>query len=208
MKLRDWLIPNDKVFFELLVKQVSKIVKATDIFYKAIVTKKFGKPTVLKIKKIEHEADQIVHQVFSHLNRTFITPIDHEDIGRLTIACDDLIDLIFVISQRIHVYNINSGDKTLVEFAKIVKKMIDETSALLNKSTRLKQRLLTAHAQKIHKLENEADDLVIKSLREVFEQNDVKKLIKEKEIYELMEVLTDRIEDFCDIVQGIVTKNL
>lgn len=208
MRLKDWLIPNDKIFFDLLVKEVSKIVKAADIFYKAIVNKKFNKQTVLKIKKIESECDQIVHQIFAHLNRTFIAPIDHEDIGRLTIACDDLIDLIFVISQRIYVYKIDIANKTLVEFVKIVKKMIDETAALLNKSTKLKQKLLTSHAQKIHKLENEADDLVIKSVGQVFKQDDIKQLIKEKEIYELMEVLTDKIEDFCDIVQGIVTKNL
>ena len=116
MRLRDWLIPQDKIFFELLVKQVSKIVKATDIFYKATVNDKFTQQTVLKIKKLERECDQIVHQIFTHLNRTFITPIDHEDIGRLTIACDDLIDLIFVISQRICVYRINGSNKMLVKF--------------------------------------------------------------------------------------------
>lgn len=208
MRLRDWLIPNDKIFFDLLVEEVSKVDKATDVFYKAIINKRFNKQTVGKIKKLEHECDQIVHKIFAQLNQTFITPIDHEDIGRLAISCDDLIDLIFVISQRIDVYKINGANKTLVEFTKIVKKMMDETSALLSKSTKLKQKLLLAHAKKIHRLENEADDLAISSLRKVLKKKDVKQIIIEKEVYELMEVLTDRIEDFCDIVQGIVTKNL
>ena len=65
-----------------------------------------------------------------------------------------------------------------------------------------------AHAEKINKLENKADDLLIESLEKVFKRKDIKRLIKEKEVYEMMEVLTDKIEDFCDRIQGVVTKNL
>ena len=65
-----------------------------------------------------------------------------------------------------------------------------------------------AHAEKINKLENKADDLLIKSLKHVFKRKEIKRIIKEKEVYEMMEVLTDKIEDFCDRIQGVVTKNL
>ncbi len=95
MRLRDWLIPQDKVFFELLTKEVSKVVKASDIFYQAIIKNNCDKQTVVRMKKLETECDQLVHQVFFRLNQTFITPLDHEDIGRLTIVCDDLLDLIY-----------------------------------------------------------------------------------------------------------------
>lgn len=208
MRIRDWLIPQDKIFFELIEKEFNKVVKASEIFYKAFKRGKFDSQTVKKIKKLEKECDQIVHEIFSRLNRTFITPIDHEDIGRLIIACDDLIDLIYVISQRIVVYKINGKNKNLVKFAEIVKEMIDETKIMVFKSNKLKQKLITSHANTIHQLENKADKLVIKNLKTVFEKKDIKEIIKEKEIYELMEVLTDKIEDFSDLIQGIVTKNL
>jgi len=86
--------------------------------------------------------------------------------------------------------------------------MVNETLTLVSKSNKLKQKLLLAHAEKINKLENKADDLLIESLKQVFKKKDIKRLIKEKEVYEMMEVLTDKIEDFCDRIQGIVTKNL
>lgn len=208
MRLKDWLIPQDKVFFTLLTKEIAKVVKASDIFYQAIMKNNFDQRTVVKIKKLETECDQLVHQVFSRLNQTFITPLDHEDIGRLTIVCDDLLDLLYVISRRTHIYKINGQNKTLRRFARIVKKMIDEIATIIMKTDKLQQKILASHAQKIHQLENEADDLIVKSLERVFQQEDVKQLIKEKEIYELLEVLTDRIEDCCDLIQGVVTKNL
>ena len=208
MKLRDWLIPQDKIFFELLASQVSKVVKASKIFHKSIAKNKFNNKTVISIKKLEKECDEIVHEIFSRLNQTFITPIDHEDIGKLTIACDDLIDLIYVISRRLVIYKINGKDKILKKFASIVAEMIEEISTLVIKSNKLKQKPLMAHAKSVHKLENKADDLVVKALTEIFKQKDIKRLIKQKEIYESLEILTDRIEDFCDLIQGVVTKNL
>lgn len=208
MKLRDWLIPQDKIFFELLSEQVSKVLAASEIFCRAIISNDFDQKTVTKIKKLESECDQIVHEIFKRLNRTFITPIDHEDIGRLAITCDDLIDLTFVISRRLEIYQIDGRNKTLLRFAKIIKKMFKETSSMVLKSSKLRQKLIVSHAQAIHKLENEADNLVVKGLKDLFLHDDPKRIIKEKEIYELMESLTDRIEDFCDLIQGIVTKNL
>ena len=208
MKLKDWLIPKNELFFELLDSQISKVVKASNIFHKAIVKNRFNQQTVSRIKKLEKECDAIVHEIFIHLNATFITPVDHEDIGHLTIACDDLIDLIFIISQRLKLYEINLQNKNLIRFNKIIKQMISETASLVIKSNKLDQKLLFSHAQTIHRLENKADRLLIKSLEEVFNNKDIKILIKEKEIYGMMEVLTDRIEDFCDLIQGIVTKNL
>jgi len=208
MKLREWLIPQDKIFFELLASQVEKVVKSSKIFHQAILKDKFNKDTVLKIKKLEKECDEIVHEIFKRLNQTFITPIDHEDIGKLTIACDDLIDLIYVISRRLLIYKIDGKNKTLKEFSAIVSKMINEISIMVITTNKLKQKPLLAHAKIVHKLENKADDLVVKSLEQIFNQKDVKRLIKEKEIYEFLEILTDKIEDFCDLIQGVVTKNL
>jgi uncharacterized protein Yka (UPF0111/DUF47 family) len=208
MKLREWLIPQDKVFFELLASQIIKVVKASTIFHKALANDRFDKRTVSSIRKLEKECDEIVHDLFTRLNRTFITPIDHEDIGKLTLAGDDLIDLIYEISRKILIYGVNGKNKILLEFSSIVKEMIDEVSTMVVKSNKLSQKPLLSHAKKVHRLENKADDLLVKSLGKVFKKNDIKALIKEKEIYELLEVLTDKVEDFCDLIQGIVTKNL
>ena len=208
MNLRDWLIPKNEIFFELLEEHANKVHKASNIFCRAIINERFNKSTVSKVKKLESECDKIVKKIFINLNRTFITPIDHEDIGRLIIASDDLIDLIYTISRKIYVYEINGKNKTLKSFALIIQKMVNETLTLVVKSNKLKQQLLMAHAEKINKLENKADDLLIESLKKVFKRKDIKRLIKEKEVYEMMEVLTDKIEDFCDRIQGVVTKNL
>ena len=200
--------PRNEIFFELLERHANKVHKASNIFCRAIINGRFNKSTVSRIKKLESECDDIVKKFFINLNRTFITPIDHEDIGRLIISSDDLIDLIYTISRKIYIYDINGKNKILKEFAIIVQKMVNETLTLVSKSNKLKQKLLLAHAEKINKLENKADDLLIESLKQVFKKKDIKRLIKEKEVYEMMEVLTDKIEDFCDRIQGIVTKNL
>ena len=208
MRIRDWLIPQDKIFFELITKMFAKVVAASQVFSQAVRHNQFDHAVVLEIEKLENECDQHVHQIFDHLNQAFITPIDHEDIAHLTIACDDIIDFILVISSRLHIYNLNIANNNLQEFITIIEEMIKETFAIVTKTDKLKQNVLTSHAKAIHQFENQADTLLIKSLTEVFKEEDLKTLIKKKEIYEFLEVLTDNIEDFCDLVQGIVTKNL
>jgi len=208
MRIKDWLFPQDKLFFELLTKQFAMVAKASEILYQAIIKNKFNQKTIGKIEQLENEGDRLVHRVFTRLNQTFIAPLDHEDIGRLVIAGDNLLDLIFVISRRLEIYKINLKNKNLEEAVLIVKKMIAETGQVILKTRSLRQELLLSHARRIHRLENQADDLVIENLRRVFQKKDIRQLIKEKEIYELLEVLTDKIESFCDLIQGVVTKNL
>lgn len=208
MKIIDWILPKDHIFFDLLEKQAETIVSANQLFYRKFKSHAFTKKTVDEIKKFEKQGDNLVHEIFQRLNKTFIAPIDHEDIGRLAIAGDDLLDLLYICSQRILIYGIDGKNATLFSFAEILNKMIANVNLLVKKLRIFSQSQISQQAATIHALENEADDLLIETLKKVVNKRNIKKLFWEKEVYEMMESLTDKIEDYCNLIQNIIMKNV
>ena len=130
MGFREWIIPQDKVFFNLLEEQAELVLKAAELFKEMINNyDSFG----LKMKRmhsLEHEGDEIVHKIFQKLNRTFIAPIDHEDISSLASLYDDVLDYIDGVANRIFLFKLkpNSGIK---DFANIITKQVKEINDAL-----------------------------------------------------------------------------
>lgn len=208
MKLKDWLIPQDKIFFQLLEEHVSLVLKASTLLHQSIQKNTFSQKTVTRIEKLERQADQIITDIFDRLNETFITPVDHEDLGHLIIASDDLIDLIQVSARRIQIYKLDGKNPQIKKFIAIIHTMLQESQKLVIKIKQMSQAEMRSHARKVHQLENKADDLLLSCLKQLTKENDIKKLIQEKEVFEILEALSDKIEDFCNLTQKVVMKNL
>lgn len=208
MKLKDWLFPQDKVFFELLEEHLDLVTKASHILHFSLKKHQFSDKTVRRIEKLEDQADLIITEVFNRLNETFITPVDHEDLGNLIIAADDLIDLLKVSARRIFIYKLNGNCPPIKQFTNITDTMIQESQILVTKIKYMNQNQMHSHARKIHQLENQADDLMLDCLIQLTREKNVKLMIFKKEVYDILEALTDKIEDFCNLTQKVVMKNL
>jgi len=208
MKIKDWLIPKDKVFYDLLDEHIDLVVKAAHRFHRDLSTNQFSDKTVSLIEKLETDADAIIVTVFNKLNQTFITPMDHEDLGNLIISADDLIDLIQASARRIKIYKLNGHSPEVKKFVAIINTMIQESQQLVKKIKQLSQHEMESNARKIHRLENQADNLLLDCLERLTREKNIRLLIQKKEVFEILETLTDKIEEFCNLTQKVVMKNL
>jgi hypothetical protein len=160
-----------------------------------------------KIKQIENQGDKMVHDVFAELNKTFITPIDREDISKLTSSLDDILDNLEAVSERLVIYEIKKPPLYMLDFARTLRKAafnVDEGINLLRNFKEAKQ--IREFCREIHTLENEGDRLLRKATAELFTKKDPIEIIKMKELYDDMEAAIDRCEDVADVIGDILVK--
>lgn len=202
------LISKDKAFFEMFEKAA---VNAAD-GAKALVALMESYPTALVemvkvIKDIEHQGDLLTHQTIEMLNKTFVTPIDREDIHELITKLDDILDLMDGASGRLALYKINAITPEARAFAALLVRatgIICHAVACLRDISDCKD--MTAHCVEIHTIENEGDQLLRQAMTNLFLTGDPINVIKWKEVYEDLETATDRCEDVANIIEGIVLK--
>jgi len=158
------------------------------------------------IKEVEHQGDQVTHEIVKRLNTTFITPIDREDIHDLATRLDDVLDYIEAAAERLVVYRIKEPTSASRAMAEVI---VQQTHAMDRaiKCLRAMDPGFHEHAVEVNRLENSADNLLRDSLAALFEeQADPIEVIKWKEIYETMETVTDRCEDVVNVIEGIILK--
>jgi hypothetical protein len=145
----------------------------------------------------------------SLLHKTFITPIERDDIHKLITSIDDVLDYIDAVSQRFKLYNITNTNVIYQNFAKIIQESSVKILEVIKELDNMKkQNEILTKCIEINRLENEADQLLRESIAKLFqtETNPIE-LIKLKEIYEILESITDRCEDVANIIEGIVLEN-
>ncbi|MES2153768.1 MAG: DUF47 family protein [bacterium] len=211
MGFKEWIIPQDRIFYDLLEKHIGLAATAAQQFKSLLGSPSWANVEVWreKIKETENQADATGHEIFERLNATFITPIDREDLARLAHAVDDITDAIYGATNRIALYRIAEPTPTMHEFIGIIDAQVKELSAgifALRKPGQL-QRTLSPHVVEIHRLENVADRLLNKAVAELFTTNDAVRIMKYKEIYEFLEAGTDRCEDVADVLHDILRKH-
>ena len=209
MGFKEWIIPQDKIFFNLIEEQ-SQLVLTGAILFRDII--KDYRPDKLderakNVKELEHQSDEVVRKIIQKLHRSFITPIDHEDISRLCTTYDDILDHIDSVTNWIHLFKLKNLDGSIQEFTEIIIKQIREVDSALGKISKLKEKEIGEIFLRVHLMEEEADDLRDDSFGKLFQENDFRKIIIMKEIYEFLERITDLIDDVCLIIQDIVIKN-
>jgi predicted phosphate transport protein (TIGR00153 family) len=159
-----------------------------------------------KIKSVEHECDELTHNVTTKLNKSFITPFDREDIYTLAVALDDVCDYMDAAARAVVMYNIHETDQYAVKLAIVLQKQADEINAAADLLEHGKG--MGPHLLEIQRLENEADDIYFRAMAELFKNSpDAVNLIKWKELYEILENATDRCESVGNIIESIVLKH-
>jgi predicted phosphate transport protein (TIGR00153 family) len=159
-----------------------------------------------RIKDAEHGADELTHRITTKLNKSFITPFDREDIYMLSVALDDVIDYIDAGARAIRMYNIVEINDHARAFARVIQSLTVELHSAISMLQAPKD--MNKHIVEIHRLENEADEIYFRSIGELFSNStDPVKLIKWKELYEILEAATDRCESVANIIESIILKH-
>jgi hypothetical protein len=207
MGLKEWLIPQDKIFFELLEKQSTLVLEGSNLLYDLLITYKDVGVKRQEIKDLEHKGDEVVHEIQDRLSKTFITPIDREDIDTLSCLYDDILDYTYTIVNKLYAYGINEIPHPMITFSEIILKSVKALNKDFNNMRKLNLEKIEQHNIEVHFLENEGDELLNKTVAELFKQKDIIMIIKHKELYEDLEQLTDICEDVSNLLRGIVLKH-
>jgi predicted phosphate transport protein (TIGR00153 family) len=159
------------------------------------------------IKQKEEEGDKMVHNIHKELNKTFITPIDREDICNLTSSLDDILDNLEAVSERLVLYKIKKPPKYMLEFAKTLNKTSHNVNEAISDLRNLKDaNQIRNFCKEVHTLENEGDMLLRRAMAELFNGKDAIEVIKTKELYDDLEAAIDRCEDVADVIGDILVK--
>lgn len=165
-------------------------------------------PIIKELEDLEHKNDETTHQIFTELGRNFITPFDREDIHYLASALDDIADYIYSSAKKINFYNINPNDTGIIKLADLIAQGTIEIKKAVYGLRDMKQlRTMTEAFIKVNSIENQADDVFDMSIERLFQQeNDFKEVIKRREIYQVLELATDKCEDAANVIESIIIK--
>jgi len=197
------------VFFELIERASTKIKEGAGMLLDLMRNFENVKEKASKIKEIERECDDITHEVFEKLSTTFVTPIDREDIYLLISRIDDVMDMVYAVSERIVLFHINELTPITIQLGEVFVKSIYEITEAINHMQHLDKAFnILRHCVEVNRLENEGDDLVRKAIGDLFGGNyDPVYIIKWKEIYETIERGIDKCEDVANVIESIILKN-
>lgn len=207
MRLR--LIPRDEKFFEMFVQQAENVLDGARQLKGLLEDYTDLDQKRLLIEKTENNGDEIAHRILEKLNTTFITPMDREDIHALTCALDDILDLIYATSTRLHLYGVSKVTPDAITLANIIFRAAEETLALIRDLDKMKKpKHMKERWIEVNRLENEGDVVSRAAIAGLFEnETNPIEVIKWKELYEHLETATDKCEDAVNIVEAVCLKN-
>ncbi|MGH1568376.1 MAG: DUF47 domain-containing protein [Nitrosopumilus sp.] len=201
-----WVKSNENEILKILDDLGSKAVEASDALLDYLNDLK-NIEKLEKVKRLESEGDELTRQIFSELNKTFITPLDREDMQRIASKIDDVIDFIDGIGARLYSYKIESPPPFTKPMIEELVKATNEVNYMVSQLRRIKNpQDMINHCRNTSDIEHKVDDLYRDAIRELFEGNDAIHIIKLKDIYESIETASDRCVDVADVVEDIVLK--
>ena len=208
MGFKEWIIPQSKHFFDMLEQQSDVVVEGAEALLDMV--KNFNNVAQKRdrVKDVEHKGDELVHTIAEELNKTFVTPIDQEDISKLTSRLDDILDYIEAASHRIWSYEIKSVPPDMIKLTEVIVTSSKEVNHAVKDLRNFKKKNeILAHCIEINRLENMADDITHTAVAALFKKHDAIDIIKLKEIYEYLEEATDKCEDASDVIKDVFMKN-
>jgi predicted phosphate transport protein (TIGR00153 family) len=204
-----FLVPKDSDFFAMLDEHAATSVEAAKRLIDLLEHYTDVHEKVARIHAIEHQADEIGHKANRQLHKTFITPIDREQIHQLFSCMDDVVDLIDGAARRLLRFNVAAPRPDLVDMAMVLlQATLAMQSAVANLRDMKKAERINQLTIEINKLENDSDALRDAAVGRLFkEERDAIEVLKWREIYETVESAVDRCEDTADVIEGIVIEN-
>lgn len=200
-------LPKEEQYFALFTQMTSYISDAANVLVKMLAHPDGDyEEYVQRIKNIEHQCDDLTHNVSTKLNKSFITPFDREDIYLMSSALDDIVDLIDDVARAMVMYNVHESTPHARKFAEVIQSMAVELHELV--SMLEKPKGLTPRLVEMHRLENEGDDTYQAAIAELFKNaTDPLHVIKWKDIYEKLEAAVDRCENVANIIESVIIKH-
>ena len=200
------LFPKEEDFFALFHRQAALVRQSCDMLHEMMERFDDLETRAKRLKEVEHEADLVAHELFERLNRTFITPLEREDIHDLGSGLDDVIDAVEAIGSRIVLFRIDRPTPEAKQLAAIlakcgvqIEKTVDHLKGFKN---------LMSFAIEVHRLENEADTTSRQAVADLFDgSHDLLDVMRWKEIYGRLEGAADKCEDVANTIEAIVLKN-
>ena len=203
-------MPKDQVFYSLF-EEVADNVHTMGKTLKAVVSEvDFDRREELinTLENQEHINDELTHQIYTELGRNFITPFDREDIHYLATALDDICDYIYSSAKKINFYKVNPNDTGIQKMADLIEQGSEQIRNAVRELRDMRNmRKITDALVKVNSIENQADDIFDMSIERLFEtEPDAKEVIKKREIYQAMEIATDKCEDATNVIESIIIK--
>jgi len=208
MGFKEWIIPQEKHFFALLDQQADVVLEGAEALLD--MTKDFTNVAQKRdnIKEIEHKGDDLVHTIAEELNKTFVTPIDHDDMSKLASRMDDILDYVEAAAHRMWAYQVKTMPPEMIKLTECVLSSVKEVNCAVKDLKNFKHKNeIIQHCIEINRWENVGDDITHEAVAKLFKGSDVVELIKLKEIYEHLEMATDKCEDVADVIKDIFIKN-
>ncbi|HUR37596.1 MAG TPA: DUF47 family protein [Terriglobales bacterium] len=199
-------VPRDEKFFKLFSEMTANVSAAAALLSRVLNDNGNVEADVQQLKQIEHKGDEITHEILMKLNKTFVTPLDREDIHRLASSLDDVLDYMYGAGERLVMYDIRATPLAARELAQIIISQCDGISRAVAQLESHDQVL--AHCVEVNRLENEADRISRGAIAALF-RSDISpiELIKTKELLETLEIATDKAEDVANVLESIVLKS-
>ncbi|HTB52639.1 MAG TPA: DUF47 family protein [Ferruginibacter sp.] len=203
-------LPKDRVFFQLFESVAEELVKMGEKLKEVVNEPDYDKrgQLIQEIIDMEHVNDDYTHNIFTELGKNFITPFDREDIHHLASALDDIADYIYASAKKINFYRVNPNDigiKKMVDL--IADGCVQVRKAVTELRTMKNMRNITDALVAINSIENQSDDVYDMSIERLFAtEPDAKEVIKKREIYQILETVTDKCEDAANVIESIIVK--
>jgi len=203
-------MPKDRIFYSLFEQVAQTVAKMGNVMKQVVTEPDFDKRAALisQIEDLEHVNDDFTHKIFTELGRNFITPFDREDIHYLATALDDIADYIFASAKKINFYKVNPNDPGIQKMADLIEQGAEQIRNAVRELRDMRDmRKITDALVKVNSIENQADDIFDLSIDRLFEtEPDAKEVIKKREIYQVMEIVTDKCEDAGNVIESIIIK--
>jgi uncharacterized protein Yka (UPF0111/DUF47 family) len=200
------LLPHDDKYFDLFSEMARRIHESARIWDKFFNKEAPVAAVADQIKRLEHECDEISHEILRRIDRTFITPIDREDIHRLAVRLDDVIDLIDGGVRRLALFGITEPTPQSRRLSEIIVQITAEVVSAV--AALEKQKGVIAHCIRIKQLENEGDVAFHEAVASLFrEKTEPIEVIKWKDVYENMEACIDQCEAVAHVLESVVLKH-
>ena len=205
-----FFLPKDRVFYTLFEEVADNVAVMGELLKKVVSEPDFDKRAdlVIRLEQQEHVNDDLTHRIFTELGRNFITPFDREDIHYLASALDDICDYTYSAAKKINFYKVNPDDPGIQKLADLIEQGALQTrNAVMQLRNMQNMRTITDALVKVNSIENQADDVFDMSIDRLFEKEpDAKEVIKKREIYQVMEIVTDKCEDATNVIESIIIK--
>jgi uncharacterized protein len=201
-----WVRANDIEIMTVLQSQANNLVNASKVLFEIIGNYNTLNEKNAILKNLEHEGDQLTHRLFTIIDKTFITPLDKEDISELTSAIDQILDGTYGASDRLVLLKIQRPSQYMQEFTNLLLTACQEIYKGVVELHKGKRESLLEHSKAISNCEHEGDKIYRLAIANLFDTNDAIEIIKLKEVYETLESALDRCRDVADVIEDIALK--